>query len=163
MAYTPKSVYLCKVRTDIDARKDEILQWIEEQLSKQEICRKLRCKAETLDTRLQRWGIDYQGNRGAKGYKKSPYRKSALEYIASPNPATHRARLKLIQDEVKEPRCERCGLEEWLGQPAPLELNHRDGNRFNWNLENLEILCPNCHALETTNSGSNKGNYGEVA
>lgn len=35
---------------------------------------------------------------------------------------------------------------EWLGQPIPLELEHRDGNSSNNELENLELLCPNCHA-----------------
>jgi 5-methylcytosine-specific restriction endonuclease McrA len=42
--------------------------------------------------------------------------------------------------------CQRCGLSKWQGLSAPLELHHRDGNRNNNNLSNLQILCPNCHA-----------------
>jgi 5-methylcytosine-specific restriction endonuclease McrA len=44
-----------------------------------------------------------------------------------------------------------------LGNPIPLELEHKDGNCTNHNIENLELLCPNCHALTDTYRGKNKG------
>jgi len=37
-------------------------------------------------------------------------------------------------------------LREWLGQPIPLELDHKDGNHSNNDLSNLRLLCCNCHA-----------------
>lgn len=43
-------------------------------------------------------------------------------------------------------KCEDCGLEEWLGQPINLEIHHIDGDRSNNSLENLKLLCPNCHS-----------------
>lgn len=43
-------------------------------------------------------------------------------------------------------KCENCGLEEWLGQPINLEVHHIDSNRSNNSLENLQLLCPNCHS-----------------
>lgn len=46
----------------------------------------------------------------------------------------------------QEERCNRCGLDQWLGEPIPLELEHKDGNPSNDSRENLECLCPNCHA-----------------
>ena len=54
--------------------------------------------------------------------------------------------LRLIDDGIKEARCECCKLSEWMGKPIPLELHHKDGNHYNNDLSNLEILCPNCHA-----------------
>ena len=63
----------------------------------------------------------------------------------------------LLREEVKAHRCEHCGLEEWLGQPIPLELDHADGDRRNNRLENLRLLCPNCHALTDTYRGRNIG------
>jgi hypothetical protein len=53
-------------------------------------------------------------------------------------------------------KCNRCGLKEWLGQDIPLELEHKDGNHHNNERDNLEILCPNCHALTDTWRGRNK-------
>ncbi len=42
-------------------------------------------------------------------------------------------------------KCERCGYEE---QPLILGVHHKDRNRHNNEMSNLEILCPNCHSLE---------------
>jgi len=55
-------------------------------------------------------------------------------------------------------KCNKCGLGEWLGVKIPLELEHKDGNHFNNERNNLEMLCPNCHALTDTWRGRNKNN-----
>lgn len=47
-------------------------------------------------------------------------------------------------------KCENCGLETWLGQPINLEVHHIDGNRTNNSLDNLQLLCPNCHSYAPT-------------
>jgi 5-methylcytosine-specific restriction endonuclease McrA len=52
--------------------------------------------------------------------------------------------------------CNRCGLKNWLDNEIPLELEHKDGNHFNNERKNLELLCPNCHALTNTWRGRNK-------
>ena len=43
-----------------------------------------------------------------------------------------------------------CGITEWMGNPLPFELDHIDGNRSNNCLDNLRMLCPNCHAQTET-------------
>lgn len=48
-----------------------------------------------------------------------------------------------------------CTLSEWMGEKLPLELHHIDGDRFNNQLENLQILCPNCHSLTPNHSKKN--------
>ena len=50
-------------------------------------------------------------------------------------------------------RCEKCGNTVWLGQKIPLEVHHKDGDSTNNELINLELLCPNCHALTDTHRG----------
>ena len=55
-------------------------------------------------------------------------------------------------------KCNKCGLNEWLGEKLVLELEHKDGNHNNDSRENLECLCPNCHSLTTTWRGRNKFN-----
>ena len=54
--------------------------------------------------------------------------------------------------------CNNCGLDEWLSNDIPLELEHKNGDNKNNNRSNLEMLCPNCHALTDTWRGRNKTN-----
>ena len=51
--------------------------------------------------------------------------------------------------------CNGCGLTEWRGQPILLQLEHKDGNRYNNVRDNLEALCGNCHAQTPTWCGRN--------
>ena len=51
--------------------------------------------------------------------------------------------------------CESCNLSEWLCEPIPLELEHKDGNNRNNIKENLSLLCPNCHAKTKFYRGRN--------
>ena len=62
-------------------------------------------------------------------------------------------RKRLITEGIKKAKCECCGRKTWMGQKLPLSLHHKDGNHGNNVLENLEILCYNCHAV-TDNFGS---------
>lgn len=55
---------------------------------------------------------------------------------------------RLIKENYFEHKCYNCGLKEWLGEPIPIELHHKDHNHSNNNLSNLSILCPNCHAFK---------------
>lgn len=64
----------------------------------------------------------------------------------------HNIKRRLIDAGLKAARCEGCQLTEWRGVAIPLELHHRNGERHDNRLENLALLCPNCHAL-TENFG----------
>lgn len=67
---------------------------------------------------------------------------------------TNRTHLKqrLLDDGLKENRCEICGITEWNGKPLNMELHHRNGDGKDNRLENLQLLCGNCHA-QTDNWG----------
>ena len=64
---------------------------------------------------------------------------------------------RLIDEGLLFPLCEFCGCDEWMGNPIPLELDHINGDRSDNRLENLRVLCPNCHALTPTYRGRNIG------
>ena len=134
------------MRTDILERKDEILQWITEQKPKSFMCKELHCKNETLNSYLKQMDIEYHGAPGVNNKSERRY-KSATEYIKGTTVKSAKLRDKLFIDGIKQRQCENCGLSEWMGQPMPLELHHIDEDHFNNNLNNLQILCPNCHAL----------------
>ena len=125
---------------------------IENKEPKSLICKMLKCKPETLERYLKIMDIHYKGNMGLKGKKTDKKRKSALEYLKKEIVQIPKLRRKLIEDGIKRNECEMCGLKEWRSQKLTLELHHIDGNRFNNNLDNLQILCPNCHSLTPNHS-----------
>lgn len=143
------------MRKDILEKKDLILDMIKSHEPKSNICRELKCKPITLEGYLKKMGIEYIGNMGLKGKKVDAKRKNASEYSKKEIVVIPKLRRKLIEDGIKKEECEFCGINEWMGQKLKLELHHIDGNRFNNNFDNLQILCPNCHSL-TPNHSKNK-------
>lgn len=59
-------------------------------------------------------------------------------------------RRRLIKAGLKDGRCERRALDSWMGESLPLALDHINGDHTDNRLQNLRILCPNCHALTDT-------------
>ena len=145
------------MRTDILERKNEILQWINENQSKAYMARELNCNPKTINSILVKLGIDYSGNQSGKGQSKSNNNYMPLqEYLnSSLDIQSNKVRNKLLREGYKNHQCECCGMTEWLGQPIPLELHHKDGNRNNNTLENYQLLCPNCHAFTDSYRGKN--------
>ena len=111
-----------------------------------EIARLLNVKYNTLKRHLKDIGIEYKGNPQRKGIHHKESQIDASVYFDNTKYiSASRLRNILIRDGYKEKKCERCGLSEWMGQPIPLELHHKDLNHYNNNLDNLQILCSNCH------------------
>lgn len=70
--------------------------------------------------------------------------------------SSYKLKNRLIESGVFEHKCYECGLTSWRGVPTPLELEHKNGNNKDSRIENLTLLCPNCHALTDTYRGKNK-------
>ena len=90
--------------------------------------------------------------------KFKPFEGKKIEEILVKNSTYQSYKLKkrLIAEGIKKSVCESCGQSEWLEQPIPLELHHINGNNSDNRLENLRLLCPNCHALTDSYRGKNK-------
>lgn len=68
-------------------------------------------------------------------------------YTSGLHRSSNRIKTLLFTSNLKEKKCECCNLNIWLGNIIPLELHHIDGDNKNNCIENLQILCPNCHSL----------------
>lgn len=79
-----------------------------------------------------------------------------VEYIQGNSVQTSKLKQKLIREGIKEHVCERCGNTMWHDEPIALEVHHRDGDRSNNSLDNLQLLCPNCHAMTDNWRGKGK-------
>ena len=60
-------------------------------------------------------------------------------------------------------KCECCENSEWNNCPIPLEVHHKDGDKLNNELDNLELLCPNCHAQTENWRGKNSFKKKEIS
>ena len=87
-------------------------------------------------------------------------KQTAAEYAAAMNGCRARShhrrqlRRKLVREGVPY-RCAICGNSEWLGRPLSLELDHVDGDSANNSVDNLRLLCLNCHSQTPTWRGRN--------
>ncbi|MFA5876887.1 MAG: HNH endonuclease signature motif containing protein [Candidatus Paceibacterota bacterium] len=92
-------------------------------------------------------------NKGMRGIGKPLI---PLENILVKNSTYQSFKLKkrLFQANLKSPTCEECGWAKIAeGGYLPLELDHINGDRHDNRIENLRVLCPNCHSMKPTHRG----------
>jgi hypothetical protein len=77
------------------------------------------------------------------------------ELLSSPKRNRSHLKGRLLRAKLLENRCQGCGLETWLGRPLNMHLDHTNGSKNDNRLENLRMLCPNCHSQTPTYSGRN--------
>jgi len=100
----------------------------------------------------------FKGRAWNKGIKRAGLFKYTLEEILVKNSSYQSYKLKnrLFYSKLKIPECEKCGWAKASEDGRiPLELDHMNGDNRDNRLENLRILCPNCHSLEPTHRGKN--------
>lgn len=103
------------------------------------------------------WKTNPSGKGTSKPHKEGK-QKFRLEDILNgnhPGYSSHKLRLRLFEEGIKQDVCEECGISDWNGRPLTKHLEHIDGDHNNNRIENLRILCPNCHQ-QTDTFGSKK-------
>lgn len=109
----------------------------------------------------------YKPNQSGKGLeKKNNGKKIPLNEIIEgkhPSYQTFKLKHRLIKEGLKQNICEECSIKDWNGKTIEMELDHIDGNRTNHLLNNLRMLCPNCHSqTETYRGRRNLNNIEEI-
>ncbi len=77
-------------------------------------------------------------------------------FVAGTYRSRRNLKTRLLSAGIKETPCECCGLTEWRGAPLALALHHANGDCLDNRLENLRLLCPNCHSQADALAGSRR-------
>jgi Zn finger protein HypA/HybF involved in hydrogenase expression len=130
---------------------------IKESMNWADVCRTLNITTSTgvqshVKKRAIEFGIDFShftGFHWSRG-KKFPLKYPIEDYLTNKRfIGSHKLKLLLFEYKIKEKKCERCGLTEWLGEEVVFELDHINGNHEDNRIDNIMIMCPNCHRNKT--------------
>lgn len=72
------------------------------------------------------------------------------ELLSSPKRNRKHVKTRLIRAGLLTNNCQSCGLTAWQGKLLSMHLDHINGVKDDHRLENLQMLCPNCHSQTET-------------
>ena len=146
----------------------EFIEAVKTSLSYAEVLRKLDLKVagsnyDLVKKTIKRLNLNTNHMTGAAWNQGNKYKqiKTAIKLSEglvenSTWTSTYHLKERLFKENLKEKKCECCGRSEWLNKPIALELHHINGIKDDLRLENLQILCPNCHAFTDNYRGKSK-------
>ena len=143
-----------------DSRLREIVfEAVQSSQSMREAAIKTGMHYATFGRYAKKFGL-WQSNQSGRGMTKEyPGRRIPLDEILAgkyPTYATHNLHRRLITEGLKEKKCEECEITDWNDKRLGFQLDHVNGISSDHRLENLRILCPNCHSQTPTWGNKNR-------
>lgn len=140
--------------------KEELDNIVKESEFYSEVLRKLNWRVHTnfykrLKLMIEKYNIDCSH---FKEYNDKMHDKQDLKEILIKNSkytSSRHLKFRLINENILKYECSICGLSLWLNKPISLHLDHINGINDDNRLENLRLLCPNCHSQTDTYCGKN--------
>ncbi len=158
--------YNKKGQSNISLISDELfIKYVKESTTWRELYQKCGYKnnysSRAILFRIIKLGVDpshlvTESKKFNKKGKKYYYSLEDILIENSPYNNNYTLKIRLVKELGWELRCSRCNLDEWLGQPIPIDLDHINGDHYDNRIENLRFLCRNCHGLTDTFCGKNK-------
>lgn len=151
-----------------EIEKDELQDLLDESDSIADVLKALGLKPfngnhRTLNKRIEKDALSLDQlsrNRTAKRKSRVKKREIPLEDILVANSSYTWNRIlkkRLLENSLLEYKCSECNIvDTWNGKPISLQLDHINGTNNDNRLENLRLLCPNCHSQTETFCGKHK-------
>ena len=138
--------------------KEKIQEAVDKTLSISQAADSLGMNRNKFIYYANKYEIILKRNMSGKGISKKRKARKKLSDILDgkfPDFSTNHLKWRLIEEGIKENKCEICGIDEWNGKPIICQLDHINGNPKDHRLDNLQIICPNCHSQTDTYCGRN--------
>lgn len=141
--------------------KEQFIQAVKESFSIRQVLIKLGIVAEggnykIYHSRKKKWGVDdshFTGQGHLRGKEHDWSKRIPLEEILvadSDYMSIHRLKQRILKSNLIKEECAICRITEWNNQKLSLHLDHKNGINNDHRLENLRLLCPNCHSQTET-------------
>lgn len=140
-----------------------LLMWaISDSSSKKEVIEKMGLRSaggnyKSLTDAAEKFGLILPDGNDSKKGRKSNYATPNKEIFVEDSKFSNRHTIKQRMYAMGVPeQCAECGIGNfWNGKKLTLQLEHINGIHNDNRLENLSILCPNCHSQTKTYAGGN--------
>jgi len=140
-----------------------IKKYIEESITIADVLRKLNLDPrgrnyKIVNNVIKKFGLDSSHFLG-KSHCKNKKQKSIswTEVLIENSPITlgTKRKKRMIKEGLLQPYCYICKMHSWLNNPISLQLDHINGINTDHRIDNLRLLCPNCHSQTDTFAGRN--------
>lgn len=137
---------------------EDVTKAVKESSTKAEAIRRIGLKStnsgnyQTLDKYIKKLNLDtshFEQERLGFTYIRE-YKLEEILIDGSPYDNTTNLKKKIIKAGLITEKCFICGITEWTGRKLSLHLDHINGKRSDNRIDNLRLLCPNCHSLTET-------------